>query len=465
MLKRGVSGRSLIKKPKLFILARIKPSLVIKYVALSFSSALLIQRRNMATCDDVKEVPEEKIKTQSSNVMSQSYLLSWLKRSLSSTWKYFLKLAHEIYENLHHYQNYITSSLQKLVPLQFQHFIRDIGGVGVLMNLSAILFAVVLSISKPWIAWSHIQIRQSMKRHQYGLSSNYYIDVIHVKNEEELKTDSGPVLVFVHGGAWGSGKPWMYRNIAYNLAASINASSVVIVGYPTYPCAGIPDQVKSVTNAIHFIKNSTSLLQTDDIHMKRKLILAGHSSGAHIGALALALSSPVDGVNPTLHSEETGIHDSHKHLVDGFIGIAGVYDIHKHYSWEAGRGLHEISPMKGSVESADKLVDYSPTIILRNRRTDTQEIPRDRRQHVFPPSLLIHGAGDVVVPSSSSEEFHDTLRDICPDIQTCIVDCDHLYPILHFLDDNDKTGADGEMVESIDAFCKRLYSNENTNNK
>mmetsp|Transcript_32605 Transcript_32605/g.33253 ORF Transcript_32605/g.33253 Transcript_32605/m.33253 type:complete len:380 (+) Transcript_32605:51-1190(+) len=371
----------------------------------------------------------------------------------------------KLLQSFHSYQNLIASEFRDSLPKITQNFIRDTGCLRFFLDTSATFTAISICLRRPVLALIHLQLILNVNNFQYGNSPAEFLDIHHVSIKDQLIADSGPVLVFVHGGAWGSGKPWMYRNIAYNLAASINASSVVIVGYPTYPCAGIPDQVKSVTNAIHFIKNSTSLLQTDDIHMKRKLILAGHSSGAHIGALALALSSPVDGVNPTLHSEETGIHDSHKHLVDGFIGIAGVYDIHKHYSWEAGRGLHEISPMKGSVESADKLVDYSPTIILRNRRTDTQEIPRDRRQHVFPPSLLIHGAGDVVVPSSSSEEFHDTLRDICPDIQTCIVDCDHLYPILHFLDDNDKTGADGEMVESIDAFCKRLYSNENTNNK
>ena len=37
-------------------------------------------------------------------------------------------------------------------------------------------------------------------------------------------------MIFVHGGAWGSGNKWEYRLIAKGIGEVINAKAIVILG-------------------------------------------------------------------------------------------------------------------------------------------------------------------------------------------------------------------------------------------
>jgi acetyl esterase/lipase len=61
------------------------------------------------------------------------------------------------------------------------------------------------------------------------------------------------LLVFVHGGAWGSGLPWMYRLVAKPFLEDLSMA-VAIVGYRSYPDAHAEGQVKDVEQALSHLK-------------------------------------------------------------------------------------------------------------------------------------------------------------------------------------------------------------------
>ena len=60
--------------------------------------------------------------------------------------------------------------------------------------------------------------------------------------KEDKNNSTRNVLIFVHGGAWGSGMPWMYLLVAVGMSKCINASTAIIIEYPVYPDSFICDQ-------------------------------------------------------------------------------------------------------------------------------------------------------------------------------------------------------------------------------
>jgi len=126
----------------------------------------------------------------------------------------------------------------------------------------------------------------------------------------------------------------MFRKIATEIAEIVSASAVVILSYPYYPKADISVQSQSIINAINFICSQ----QLGGKSPLNRIILCGHSYGANICALSILQSCK-----------------SQCRFVDSFIGLSGVYDISKHYEWEASRGLHIISPMGGAAIAIEKI--------------------------------------------------------------------------------------------------------------
>jgi acetyl esterase/lipase len=265
----------------------------------------------------------------------------------------------------------ITRLLHNQLPLNFQHNLRDRGYIRFLFDASVGIAALFIALLNPTVTKNFLRISATINTYKYGLSQNEIIEVIRNDTVHDLDSTC-PVLVFVHGGAWGSGQPWMYRLVSDHLMKVFGASHVAIVGYQVYPSARISDQTKSLYSAINFIHSR--LFQSSN------LIICGHSSGANISALCLLKYYSLKAMG----------------YVKQFVGISGVYDISKHYLWEKGRGVHEISPMKAAAGNTEPgFVKYSPTTLLSQLNT----------HKAFPHAVLIHCENDDVVPVSSSVEF------------------------------------------------------------
>ena len=143
-----------------------------------------------------------------------------------------------------------------------------------------------------------------------------------------------PVIIFFHGGAWGSGHRRMYSLLGKRLREE--GFVVVVAGYATYPCTDVELQIESVHQVIQWTGKNISKYGGD----AEAIFLSGHSSGAHICAMHLLRGSPTQ-------TEQNNDSDSNSTVeLMGFIGLSGVYDIREHYVFEQGRNVHELSPMK-----------------------------------------------------------------------------------------------------------------------
>eukprot|EP01036_Dinobryon_divergens_P024998 gene24998-33502_t len=240
------------------------------------------------------------------------------------------------------------------------------------------------------------------------------------------RNDSQPVLIFVHGGAWGSGRPYQYRLSACGIGSAIEARAVVVVGYPYYPEDRILQQRDSILEAIDFIKSNPSVQELlgnanrENGGRETIYVLSGHSSGANLCALA-----QLAGVDPP---------------ADVLIALSGVYDITDHYRFEAGRRVHEISPMKAAAGDRMGFPLCSPTQILLDMTmaaeaaTLESDTSYPRQSISFPYTIILHGSEDDVVPLSSSERFARALVGAGVRCDMVIPPYGHLEPLLELLD-------------------------------
>jgi acetyl esterase/lipase len=108
-----------------------------------------------------------------------------------------------------------------------------------------------------------------------------------------------PVLIFIHGGSWSSGKKETYWWLGRNFARK--GIVTVILNYPLAPDAQYGKMAEDCALAIKWVQSNISTYQAD----AEKIFVMGHSAGAHLAELINAdpqyfkkagIKNPVKGV-------------------------------------------------------------------------------------------------------------------------------------------------------------------------
>jgi acetyl esterase/lipase len=323
------------------------------------------------------------------------------------------------------FADFFTACLHKLIPVSWQNAFRELGGISYLSDLSAYFLAYSIGIYNLQAVLDMAQISRKISRFQYGATVKHTLEVFRPVNSIINLTADTPenkiispvkrpkTLVFVHGGAWGCGQLWQYRLVANGIGNIIGACSVVLIGYPTYPTAGIIEQSECVTHAVQYIRQNDTLQQqllknrtsadefdinytADSVFVPHHitdeaLVLCGHSSGANICALSM-------------------LHNAHQpsssaSAADVFVGLCGPYNIVKHYLFEERRGVHLVSPMTAAAGGKAGLPLCSPTLVAESMLTDSTITSYKPIASQLPHSVLIHGSRDETVPVSSTVEY------------------------------------------------------------
>eukprot|EP00804_Cyclotella_cryptica_P021232 CCRYP_001516-RA/>CCRYP_001516-RA protein AED:0.37 eAED:0.37 QI:65/1/1/1/1/1/2/343/606 len=256
------------------------------------------------------------------------------------------------------------------------------------------------------------------------------------------------ILFFLHGGAWGSGHPWMYRLVAPIFLQ--HGFIVAIVGYRTFPDAKVvmqdlhrddtdeigiaPDDngsgersqlcdVKCAWEALQqHVRNDAVVNLYRDREGWVGNVLMGHSSGAHV-ALLLLVESIAERWKDSHARTNTNLDKKQTSCTlypDVFIGLSGPYDINHHYHFEAGRGVEQLSPMKAICGATrENFTTASP--VSRLQKLLSTKSPSRTLAECTPPLLLIHGIEDTTVPFTATADAARALR-------SCgVVDCEEIY--------------------------------------
>ena len=102
-----------------------------------------------------------------------------------------------------------TRFLGSVVPLEWQNSLRDSGGFRRISD-TLVEYGIPLgAIMNPSAARTFLQLTHRVKKMKYGQHPSQFIDLLFPEGVAE--DDLTGMLIFVHGGAWGSGKTWFYR--------------------------------------------------------------------------------------------------------------------------------------------------------------------------------------------------------------------------------------------------------------
>ncbi|XP_007895147.2 probable isoprenylcysteine alpha-carbonyl methylesterase ICME [Callorhinchus milii] len=231
-----------------------------------------------------------------------------------------------------------------------------------------------------------------------------------------------PVIIFIYGGAWGSGQRATYCLLALQVATELNAV-VICPDYSIYPKGSVVEMVQDVTDSISWIKENGNRYNCD----KDRIIFIGHSAGAHLCALTTLFLAG--------ENEELGIDKMKQNdllaSVKGFIGLSGVYHIANHYKHEQWRGIEYVSTMQRAMKGIDHFDHYSPTLVVNS-------LPRERLRRL-PRFALLHGTKDKIVPVDSTVKFSHALTFASGDVALHLLpEIDHINIIMDLMDSKRK---------------------------
>jgi hypothetical protein len=148
-----------------------------------------------------------------------------------------------------------TRRIGRNIPVSWQHGFRDSGGFRWLSDSLVTSLAIPLgAVTCPSAARDFVKLSRDFKQLRYGDHESQFIDVFlpdenhnydpasdattTPKTTPKARVRVRGMVFFVHGGAWGSGKPWFYRLVTKPFLEM--GLAVAIVGYRVYPLCGSP---------------------------------------------------------------------------------------------------------------------------------------------------------------------------------------------------------------------------------
>ena len=225
--------------------------------------------------------------------------------------------------------------------------------------------------------------------------------------DSDVRTDAGrPIVVFVYGGGWSEGATGQFARYALAFAAA--GWVAVECSYRLADEARFPAPIVDVHAALDWLGEHAVEYGGDP----DRVAVAGHSAGAHLAALA-SLTRDHPELTPSTADRPTG---SVRSSVAAVTGVSGVYDF-DHPSIRD--------------EFPDLLGDRNDDRTLEAQRrlaSPVSHVPAGNGDDSVPPTLLLHGADDEVVPPEQSERYRDALESAGATVECDIVpDADHVF--------------------------------------
>lgn len=307
-----------------------------------------------------------------------------------------------------------------LLPTSWHNSWRDSGTFRNLADTLVTISAPMVGLTAPSAIKEFMRLTRRCQRHKYGAHERQLIEVYLPTQQEQQSVSSkgnSRLVFFIHGGAWGSGVPWFYRLVAAPFVD--HGVAVAIVGYRTYPCGRVEQQVHDCRQAARYMARIFP-------ELCEHVTVMGHSSGAHIGMLMvlkeatqqMVLAQVGRKINESLLQRNNQQPRDEHFQIKLFVGISGPYDISHHFDYEASRGVEELSPMKAACGyTREAFRDNSPALRLQDTLVDEFQESETPMDDWIPPIILLHGIEDDTVPFTSTSEAARVLR--CCGVSHC----------------------------------------------
>jgi acetyl esterase/lipase len=232
---------------------------------------------------------------------------------------------------------------------------------------SAVVVLALLGASSSCLVWKNHWRNSNARQTADGIA---YAAVADENDKHKLDiyaplgAQGAPVVVFVHGGFWQRGDRDFYASLTGlygNVGTALGDNDVVTVvpSYRLYPeVPNVDAMLDDLARALQWTHDHISVHGGDP----NKIVLAGHSAGAH---LALLLAQP-----EALRARGVDVD-----VVKGVVAVSGIYDV-------AHAAAHPTEP--------DKDVPWQALFGGR----ETRDSPRHSFGPAMPKTLFVVGGAD-----------------------------------------------------------------------
>ena len=236
-----------------------------------------------------------------------------------------------------------------------------------LWQIKDYLTTLLLIVRAKIINWKVADSLQ-FKKISYGEDERQYLLWYNPQSEIRRKN----IVFFIHGGGWNKGNPDFFKFIA-DFFTKLGFTTVM-PAYRLAPDFQFPDQENDVFKAL---KKTLKILEKSD--KKKKIIIAGQSAGAHLGALLL--------LNQKLQKD----YKIDKDLFSGFLSLSGPLNLSR--------------PCR-TIRAEKYLYGFVPTSQKRKKANPYNYIYSDFNKPIF----CLHGAKDPLVPKAHSIDFIEEIK-------------------------------------------------------
>lgn len=246
-------------------------------------------------------------------------------------------------------------------------------------------------------------------RYAPGGGSRHTLDVFY---PDTMLKEGRPVVIFVHGGTWMVGDKnffGLYRGVGKFLAR--HGVVAVLINYRLSPGVKHPEHVKDVALAYAWTHKNIGKYGGD----RNRIVLAGHSAGAHLVSLLATDESYLK--NPALELDADA-----RGAVKGVMSLCGVYRVPgpAEYRSMAQRTVDNLVGEVGSGTWTSKLgpplMLVSGTVNPFNHVFGKDEAVKEKASpltHVragLPPFLVVNAESEVPGLCRMAEDFVQALR-------------------------------------------------------
>jgi len=228
----------------------------------------------------------------------------------------------------------------------------------------------------------------------FGGSFTSRLDVYY---DESDTNNLKPVVIFIHGGAWIVGDKIKYSKIGTLLVEEGYIG--VLPNYILFPFGSFEDMVDDVYKAVEWTYNNIEKYGGD----KSKIILSGHSAGAHLAALTtikstLKLENQDEDLEPLPELSKLVLFNGPFDFDD--------YDSITNFFTQSGEVDHGIA--EKLISKIFRSKDIGPTDILRRIKEKSIANLGVSKVNVF------YADQDKLVPEKSANNFIAQIRRVCP---------------------------------------------------
>lgn len=218
-----------------------------------------------------------------------------------------------------------------------------------------------------------------------------------------------PAVVVVHGGGWLVGDKWTLASYSQQLAES--GCCVLNINYRLAPNHKFPAQVDDVREALLYLVDHAEQFSIDP----NRIGLFGYSAGGHLSALVGVMSDETSEVQAT--SSDWAIEDPRWSRMPKIAAVC------------AGGPPCDLRELPIDSEAL--------SFFLSGTRRQFPGIykaasPTAHASAGDPPTQLIHGEKDLIVPIRSSEMFAEALHSVGASVVLTVIENQgHLMTLMH----------------------------------